>query len=101
MLQPRRADVRFGSKADMCSAKGHVRSTPESGHVQCNSVCPLSANSGHPSYYSITSSARPINVLGMLRPSAFAVLRLRIISTFVACCTGRSETYSPLRMRPV
>jgi hypothetical protein len=30
------ADVRFGSKADMCSAKGHVRSTPESGHVQCN-----------------------------------------------------------------
>ena len=28
--------VRFGSKADMCSAKGHVRFTPESGHVQCN-----------------------------------------------------------------
>ena len=23
-------NVRFGSKADMCSAKGHVRSTPES-----------------------------------------------------------------------
>ena len=23
-------DVRFGSKADMCSAKGHVRFTPES-----------------------------------------------------------------------
>jgi hypothetical protein len=22
-------NVRFGSKADMCSAKGHVRSTPE------------------------------------------------------------------------
>jgi len=28
------ADVRFGSKADMCSAKGHVRFTPESGHSQ-------------------------------------------------------------------
>ena len=26
--------VRFGSKADMCSAKGHVRFTPKSGHVQ-------------------------------------------------------------------
>ena len=25
----------------------HVRFTPESGHVQCNSVCPLCANSGH------------------------------------------------------
>jgi hypothetical protein len=26
----------------------HVRFTPESGHVQCNSGCPLCANSGHP-----------------------------------------------------
>jgi hypothetical protein len=25
----------------------HVRFTPESGHVQCNSACPLWANSGH------------------------------------------------------
>ena len=41
------ADVRFGSKADVCSAKGHVRSYPESGHVRCTSLCPLSANSGH------------------------------------------------------
>ena len=26
-------DVRFGSKADICSAKGHVRFTPESGPI--------------------------------------------------------------------
>ena len=56
------ADVRFGSKAK-CSAKGHVRFTPESGHVQCTSPCPLSANSGlmqrsKQHLYSITSSAR-------------------------------------------
>jgi hypothetical protein len=25
----------------------NVRFTPESGHVQCNSACPLCANSGH------------------------------------------------------
>jgi hypothetical protein len=31
-----RADVRFGSKADMCSAKRHVCFTPESGHVRRN-----------------------------------------------------------------
>ena len=43
-----RADVRFGSKADICNAKKHVRFTPNSGHVQCNSACPLCANSGHP-----------------------------------------------------
>jgi hypothetical protein len=30
------AIVRFGSKADIRSAKSHVRFTPESGHVQCS-----------------------------------------------------------------
>jgi len=39
--------VRFGSKADMCGAKRHVRFTPESGHVQCKPSCLLWANSGH------------------------------------------------------
>jgi hypothetical protein len=29
-----RPDVRFGSKADMCSAQAHVRFTPKSGHSQ-------------------------------------------------------------------
>ena len=33
------------AKAD--SATGHVRFTPESGHVQCKSPCLLWANSGH------------------------------------------------------
>jgi hypothetical protein len=42
----RQLNVRFGSKADMCSAKGHVRFTPESGHSQSEFQCPLSANSG-------------------------------------------------------
>jgi hypothetical protein len=28
-------------------ADGHFRFIPNSGHVQCNSVCPLCANSGH------------------------------------------------------
>jgi hypothetical protein len=32
---PLRLNVRFGSLADICSAKGHVHLTPESGHVQC------------------------------------------------------------------
>ena len=40
-------DVRFGSLADMCSAKRHVRFAPNSGHMRCNSVCPLCAKSGH------------------------------------------------------
>src|SRR5262249_2608895 len=40
-------DVRFGSEADICSAKRHVCFTPKSGHVQCTSSCPLWAKSGH------------------------------------------------------
>ena len=39
--------VRFGSKADICAAKCHVRFTPESGHRKRRSECLLSARSGH------------------------------------------------------
>ena len=77
------AHVRFGSKADMCSAKPHVRFTPNSGHTQCTRRCPLCANSGHRQHHSITSSARPISVFGTLIPSAFAVFRLIISLTLV------------------
>src|SRR5258708_17710839 len=52
-------------------------------------------------HHSITSSARPSSGSGTASPSALAVLRLRISSTFVACCTGSSAGFSPLRMRPV
>ena len=81
----RPADVRFGSKADICGAKSHVRFTPESRHVQCNSVCPLCANSGHRQLYSITSSAVASNVVGTVRPRALAVLRLIVSWYFVGC----------------
>jgi hypothetical protein len=50
--------------------------------------------------YSITSSARPDTGRGTVIPSALAVLRLMISSTFVDCTTGRSAGFSPLRMRP-
>src|SRR6516164_11170442 len=39
--------VRFGSEADMCDAKGHVRFSPDSGHVRRNYGCPRWAKSGH------------------------------------------------------
>ena len=39
--------VCFGSKADICGAKRHVRFTPRSGHEQCNKGCPLCAKSRH------------------------------------------------------
>ena len=73
--------VRFGSKADMCSAKRHVRLRPIADMCGAKSDVRLVPIADIRQTYSITSSARPISVLGMLRPSALAVLRLRIIST--------------------
>ena len=37
----------MSAKADICSAKRHVRFTPKSRHVRCTRRCPLCANSGH------------------------------------------------------
>src|SRR5262249_38999935 len=51
--------------------------------------------------HSSTSSARPRSVSGNVSPSALAVFMLMISSTLVTCCTGRSEGFSPLRIRPV
>src|SRR5262249_33387521 len=54
-----------------------------------------------PRFHSITSSAIATSVGGTLKPRAFAVLRLMTNSNLVACITGRSAGFSPLRMRPV
>jgi hypothetical protein len=40
---------------DICSAKGQVRFTPASGHVQRKHQCPLRARSGHDVRYSVSS----------------------------------------------
>ena len=40
-------NVRFGSLADILRCGSDVRFTPNSGHVRCTSLCPLSAKSGH------------------------------------------------------
>jgi hypothetical protein len=52
-------------------------------------------------FHSITSSARTSKFVGMVRPSALAVLRLMTNSNLVGWITGRSPGFSPLRMRPI
>jgi hypothetical protein len=104
--KPHRQNVRFGSLADICSAKNHVRFAPESGHVQCKLGGPLWAKSGliHCSKehrYSIISSAAVNNLSEMVSPSALAALRLMISSYFVGTCMGRSAGFSPLRTRSI
>jgi hypothetical protein len=82
-----------------------VRFTPVSGIDSRSQGLPSRANCGlmqrnKQHRYSITSSARPSNVIGNVRPSAFAVSRLMTSSTLVDCWTGKSAGFSPLRMRP-
>jgi hypothetical protein len=68
--RPQRQQVRFGSIADILSA------------------------------YSITLSARPISVLGMMRPSVLAVFRLIVKSNLVDYTTDKSAGFVPLKTRP-
>src|SRR5262249_19048404 len=49
--------------------------------------------------HSITSSARARSVGGMVRPSAFAVLRLMASSYLFGACTGRSAGFAPFNIR--
>ena len=114
--------VCVGSEADMCSAKRHVRFTPNSDrksrHAQmvmpalppkadmCGATAHVcygpkadSCTAANNDRYSITSSAMANSEDGMVRPSAFAVLRLTIKSYLVGACTGISPGFSPLRMR--
>jgi hypothetical protein len=111
-----KAIVRFGSEADICSAKRHVCFTPdndrESGfpHKVMSALPPKADMCSALAYvcfgpqadigaHSITSSARAISVGGISRPSAFAALKLITSSYLVGACTGRSAGFSPLRTR--
>jgi hypothetical protein len=70
------ADVRFGSKTDMCGAKSHIRFTPESGHVHCTSVCPLCAKSRH---------AQLLDIISTL----FAQAKVRFVPKADSCSTAK------------
>ena len=73
--------------------------------IRCsaNPMCALCQKRTHAaqqkSFYSITLSARSSSVGSTVRPSAFAVLRLRVRLNMVGFWTGRLAGLSPLRMR--
>jgi hypothetical protein len=70
-------------EADAASRTRCVRNDSRSGQKATYAVQQILA-------YSITSSVRRRNVSGIVRPSAFAVLRLITSSNFVGCSTGMS-----------
>jgi hypothetical protein len=85
-----RATSFSGQKATSPMHQVLVRSTPQTGHLSVRHKCQQRAktrlmrcNKEPP--HSITSSARPSNVVGMVRPSVLAVFRLMTNATFVSC----------------
>jgi hypothetical protein len=78
----------------------HFRSSPNNGHHPTAPALPKGAISGSRNPHSITSSAKEISPAGIVRLSVLAVLRLITNSNSVACMTGRSAGFSPLRTRP-
>jgi len=94
-----RSNVRFGSKADMTTSNLDVRFTPESGHCsgeQSRYVCFVPE--ADITTYSITSSARARSDGGMVKPIAFAVVRLIAKSNLVGCSTGKSPGFAPRKI---
>ena len=53
------------------------------------------SNEGSPVHYWMTSSARASTAGGMVRPRAFAVLRLMVRAILVGRSTGRSPAFAP------
>ena len=79
-----------GSLAACCAraASGHAAAAPPSSVMNSRRLIRSPRRRGASS------------VGGTSRPSALAVLRLMTNSNLVACMTGRSAGFSPLRMRP-
>ena len=101
--RPRETHVRLGSKADvgpplrLCPLYPRKRTSSDA--MGMSALChKLTFALQH--HYSITSSANARSFSGTSSPSALAVLRLITSSTFVACSTGNSAGFSPLRILP-
>ena len=95
------ANRRWGPGADSCTAAkavlfdhlvGGAQKRDRKRQPQCHR--PFTGQD-----YSITSSARTRNDSGIVRPKAFAVLRLTTRSNLVGNSTGKSLTLAPRKMR--
>src|SRR5258708_38109465 len=89
-----------GQKAKYSLRADVFRFAPKSGHCATEPACPFRATNGlmHCNIqdrYSITSSAVASSEGRIVRPSAFALLRLTISSNLVGCSTGRSPGFAP------
>jgi hypothetical protein len=77
------------SRAGLRGALAYVRFTPESGHVQCTSACPLWANSGH----------RPTRSPGEVLILLVNLLHLHFIHTATVHCDFREFRFYLAQIR--
>jgi hypothetical protein len=97
------SDVRVGANSEVGARNRHVRFSPIAIKLRTSREVRFvpqtdSCIAARKIIYSITSSALVSSVVGIVRPSALAVLRLITSSNLVGCSTGRSEGLVPLRI---
>src|SRR6516225_824474 len=100
-LSPSRNRLMSGYGLTAANIRGFRRASV-SGPNSCPLEFPSRANCGCEQVqqelrYSITSSEATSRPGGTVRPSAFAVLRLRRVSYLTGVCTGRSAGLAPRR----
>src|SRR5262249_3889989 len=91
----------YGTFLDVRFFLNYVRFTPESRHLQCTSACPLRARSGHSACLLDHFVGAPEERQRDCEPEHLGGLEVQDQLDLVACCTGRSAGFSPLRIRPV
>ena len=88
--------VGFGQRVKIADDRNSAARLRECGERPRRSGAAERRDEGAPPH-SITSSALASNIAGISTPSALAVLRLTIVSNFVACSIGMSPGFAPLR----
>jgi hypothetical protein len=102
-VQPKATAPHLDSTTPGRTQVEHIESgsPPKSRHLADMPGQPLGANNKSEALHSITSSACTRTDGGIVRPSAFAVLRLMTSSNFVGWTTGKSAGLVPLSIWPV
>jgi hypothetical protein len=100
-LPPRAGSSLTGLTCQTCNAVPPSMSSDIEGSKSGRAAGPTpdQIRTGGQPAHSITSSATASSLSGTVRPSAFAVLRLIDRTYFTGVCTGRSDGFSPLRIR--
>jgi hypothetical protein len=96
------SEVSCGSKCEILRASRcfpvRQRTRKFFGAIGTSHLCHEESLAANLTAYSITSSAVMSSVVGIVRPRAFAVLRLTVNLRIVGCSTGKSAGFAPFNI---